>query len=266
MKELTGKALAAKEEFLANYNGADRIITFAEWQERLKTISAMDFKIMSEFSTLDGYIDGFEPGELVVISGKTGSGKTLFLQTLTRNIAKKGYGVCWFSYELTPKQFFRCFPELPVGYAPGELQNANVTWLEDRIWEAVLKYEAKAIMIDHMHYLFSMAKIRNSSLTLGDIARTLKQVAINRNIVIFLICHTTKIEDARNPTINDIRDSGMIAAEADTILLIWRIKDKGERTNEAVVEVVKSRRTGVIEKTLLVKKISGWLYEVRDYE
>ena len=125
-QDLNAKALAEYETKMSNYVGDDEIINSTAMAEKLKQVSATDNTIATKYPDLDRYIEGFEPGELIVVSGKPGSGKTLFMQTLTRNISEEGYGICWFSYELLPNQLFRCFPKLPYFYLPKQLTSANM--------------------------------------------------------------------------------------------------------------------------------------------
>ena len=54
-------------------------------EERKKKLRS---PVKSGFPSLDGYIGGFKPGELTVISGKTGHGKTLLLITITKNMCE----------------------------------------------------------------------------------------------------------------------------------------------------------------------------------
>ncbi len=262
-RELTGKDLAAKEKSLAEYAGVDKVIEAKELQQIVNTQGAMCVHINSDYPTLDRYIEGFEAGELIEVSGTTGSGKTLFSQSLTRNVARQGYGICWFTFEMTSRQFFRCFPDLPIFYMPMKLEGANVNWLEDRCWESILKYDVKVIMVDHLHYLFDMARVRNSSLEIGDLVRFLKRMCVNHNIIMVLMCHMTKIPHGQEPGMEHIRDSGLIICEADTILIINRTENKLDRINEATLKIDKARRTGEYPRTFLLKKIGGYLEELK---
>ena len=262
-RKLTGKELAEAEKRLVEYNREDSVVTAEEMKARIDSTNTPELIIKSEFPYLDEVINGFEPGELIVISGRPKSGKSLLLQTLTRNFAHQQAYTCWFSYELTTKQFLRCFPKLPISYMPQLLRVSDLEWLDERCWEAKLKYDIKIAMIDHLHYLLEMSRMRNPSLEIGAVLRRLKQIAIERNIVVFVVCHMGKLEMEKEPTGNDIRDSSFTLQEPDTVILIWRVKDEYPKENEAVIKVEMSRRTGVRDKAFTVKKINGWLEELR---
>ena len=97
------------KDFL-NYSGDDKVIDSYEMQSSFRQKDHL-FKVKSQIPALDKLIDGFVPGELVVVSGWTKHGKTLLCQTLTANFVKDDVQSLWFTFELPPQQFLKCFPE-----------------------------------------------------------------------------------------------------------------------------------------------------------
>jgi replicative DNA helicase len=256
--------LIKKEEELIKYSGRDKVVSFFEMETF--TEEKKPQRIFSLFPRLDELVDGFESGELVIVSGLPKSGKSLLCQTLTYQFAKNGILSVWFSYELTPGQFLKRFPVLPLSYMPARMEANIISWIEERIWEAKLKYGVRVAFIDHLHYLVDMARMRNPSLEIGTVLRNLKLLAINHNIVIFLICHTGKVERGKRPRGEDIRDSSFALQEPDTVLMIWRIKDNPTKgiENEARLSIEMTRRSGVLSKVVKLKKIDGWLTELTE--
>ena len=258
-------------EELINYNGPDKVVTFAEKMEQIKNHPLAILRVNTHIPLLDKYIEGFETGELVVLAGTTGGGKSLCLQTFHRNFCRQGQHVLWFSYELTPLQFLLRFPELPDGRMPDEMVPANLPWVFQRILESKAKSNTSIVMIDHLHFLFDMTMEANHSITIGGIMRKLKLFAVKEELIMLLICHITKVNtrDNKKPTELDgemIRDSSFIRQEADTVLLVWRLVDdesKGQ-INEARLKVDKSRRVGTMGKIVRIKKVNGWLEETVD--
>ena len=193
------------EKELAEYEGKDRVISFAEKKKEFSE-QPKGFSIHCGFFKLDDLIDGFVEGELVLVSGRPKSGKTLWLQTLTSHFAGVGEKVLWFSYEVPARQFLDSFPELPEGYMPRQVEMANIWWLEERILESKLKYGTRIVMVDHLHYLVDMSRLRNASLEIGNVYRRLKLLAIKHKVIIFLISHLRKVEAGVEPQGEDIRD------------------------------------------------------------
>lgn len=251
------------EEELVTYKGDDRVIPFSEMKEELGK-QPKGFIVHSYFNQLEGLVEGFCEGELILVSGTPKSGKSLFLQTLTSHFAEQGEKVVWFSYEVPPRQFLDSFPDLPKGYMPRQIQQANIWWLEKKVWEAKLKYDTNIVMIDHIHYLVDMSKLRNASLEIGAIYRKLKLMAIKHKLIIFLISHLKKVEHGQEPQGEDIRDTNFALGEPDTILILWRLLDNpGEGIeNEARLKVDRTRRTGVLQKKISLKKKGGYLEEL----
>jgi len=257
--ELDTKEIIELEKKLYQYAGEDRILSSHDLAKSFREEDT-PISIKSGIPSLDRYIDGFEGGELIVISGLTGNGKTLFAQTLTKNFADQGIKSLWFSYEVMPRNFLKSFGEdLPFFYMPARLRGSSLSWLTARIHEAKLKYEIKAVFVDHLHFLIQINK-GNLSVEIGAVVRELKKLALRFNLCIFLIAHTMKIKPEVELGLGDTRDSSFIEQEADNVFYIWRLK-KG---NQAILKIAKNRRNGVFEKKIKLTKEGKFLVEVAD--
>jgi replicative DNA helicase len=250
-----------REALMLDYVGEDRVVKFSEKQNEILLAGEAEIKMLTGFPKLDEWISHFEPGDVVTISGPTKSGKTLLAQTITCNLNEQDIGVLWFSYELTAKQFLVSFPELPPhAYMPRIMKAGAMDWVEERIYEALVKSDGKvkAVFIDHLHFLVDMAVSQNMSLQIGTILRNLKRIAQEYKVCIFLIAHTGKIAKGVDPDGENIRDSSFIRQESDTVLIIWRIVAE----NQAKLMVDVCRRTGAFKKLLIVEKKNKLLREV----
>ena len=204
-------------------------------------------------------VDGFRGGELYVISGPTKNGKTLFAQTLTVGFSNQQFQPLWFTFEVPARQFLSQFPELPLIYLPAKLRAHALPWVEDRIHESFLKYHTRIIFIDHLHFLFDLARMRNPSIEIGQVIRRLKTMAVSEDLLIFLLCHTVKGKSDSNLSYESIRDSSFISQESDCVMMIQRTPDDGLNTARLSVEF--HRRTGILEKMIPLVKIEGILRE-----
>ncbi len=261
--EVTMDSTMSVDDFnkLKDYQGPDRVLTSFELQDILSHTSEPELRIKAKIPSLDKYLEGFEGGELIAISGPRKSGKTLLAQTLTINFLPTKS--LWFSYELTMRQFLRAFTDLPNFVAPLRLEIQDLPWMEKRIKEAILKYSIGAVFIDHLHFLWDMSRNRNASLEIGSVVRRLKKMAIDYNLAIFLLCHMKKMQFDKEPDDSDVRDSSLVSSESDSGIIIWR--PKGGADNEAIIKIPYSRRTGVLDKTFKIAKIDGVLKEL-EYE
>lgn len=183
---------------------------------------------------------------------------TLLAQTLTKQFANAQHFSLWFTYEVPVKQFLSQFPKTPLIYMPAMLKAHDMNWVEDRIRESCAKFETRIVFIDHLHFLFDMARARNTSLEIGTVVRRLKQIA-NSGFLVFLLCHTSKGKSEGDPSYEAIRDSSLIAQESDSVFMVKRTPEDGE--NAARMRVEFHRRTGVMEKVVNLIKQNGYLYE-----
>ena len=157
-------------------------------------------------------------------------------------------------------------------------------WIEVKILEAISRAKAdgkvlKGIFIDHIHQIFSISKVeKNISLELGDMVARIKQVAIQHNLVVFLIAHSKDdpMGTMREPRGTDIRDSGLITRLADTVLLIWRVtndantdtkrmKEVGPEDTKCKIRLDKNRRVGT-RGNFFAKHKDHYIYEPDDFE
>lgn len=254
------------EESLATYDGTDKVISSDEMQRIVDADRGRFVNIRSGIPPLDNTLGGFEGGELTVVSGPTGEGKTTLCQSLTRHFAYQGVKSVWFSYEVAPRNFLKSFGDKsPMFYLPSVLEGNSLEWIGQRIYEAKLKYSCRAVFIDHLHFLIDMRTRNNMSLEIGFIMRSLKKMAVRLNMCFFLIAHISKMQPDQEPDKNSLRDSTFVSQEADNVLIIWRKHEKGESIptgREAVLKVDKNRKEGVFRKIPMIKNELGYLVEV----
>jgi len=253
-----GEDLAMLEDQLAHYDGPDQMISSHELAEQLAQLTPQP-QLKTGVPSLDRILDNTEAGELVIVSGPTGGGKTTLLQTITHSM--QDYAPAWFTLEVTAQQLFKKLGEpLPLFYLPARNTENHVKWLLERIIEAKVKYDTKVVFVDHLHQIFSLDRFagKNLSLEIGDIVAKIKQIALQYQLVIFLVAHNTdnKASNAE-PRMTDIRDSGMISRLADSVIGVWRIKngqssevktmqELSEQDTWAKVRVWKNRRQGTL--------------------
>lgn len=227
--KLNNQELNILEKRLATYEGEDKMISSHELAKIMET-EPLPQVIKTGLATLDKVLNGVEGGELIVVSGPTGSGKTTLLISITKNMVAQGIQSSWFTLENSPRNFIKAISKngvLPLFYVPMKNTENQITWLLERIIEGCIKYNTRVVFIDHLHQIFSIEKMRgNLSLEIADVVAQIKQIAIEYGLVIFLVAHSTdnKMSPNSEPTIRDIRDSGMISRLADAVLGVWRIE------------------------------------------
>ena len=265
MKDLKGSgenllATNCNTEKFQQYDGEDKVLTSYELRDKLMADKREPHvHVMSKIPGLDYACEGFQDGELVIISGPTKQGKTLLAQTLTVNFASQKQYPCWFTYEVPARQFLDQFPILPLFYLPSTNKAQDFNWFMDRCMEAFFKYNSRIFFIDHLHFLVDMARVSNPSLEIGAIVRRIKRFAVENDFIIFLLAHIKKNEND-DLSYKDLRDSSFIAQDSDTVIMIKRTPKEGMTTAKARVEF--HRRSGIMEWLVYLDKQHGLLREV----
>ena len=113
------------------------------------------------------------------------------------------------------------------------------------------------LIIDHIEYL-SPSNIRSSDqyrIVLNNVCQELKSLAIELEIVIFLMAHVRKVEK-REVEMQDISESSGIYKLADFVFCITRQSEtrmeNGRKTevmeNRSIIKMLKNRLTGDLPK------------------
>jgi archaellum biogenesis ATPase FlaH len=205
----------------------------------------------------EALLGGFSAGDLVIVAGQSGHGKTTLIQDWSVTLSSGGQSnrdklpSLWFSYEVLAKPLWQKFQlmgantETPI-YMPRFNETGDTEWVLDVIEKAIIKWGIKVVCIDHLGFLRApKGNYSNAADAVTHTVRALKRLAIKRGLIILLPVHVRKTS-AKTPDLNDIRDSLGIAQEADTVFFIGREKDEsGLSTQQAKVWLVKNRKTGI---------------------
>lgn len=284
----------SKLKELVSYEGKDRVVHFTDYLLARANIDTGVKRFKSDFLYFDEKC-GLETGEVVVLSGYTKAGKTLFAESWCRSMSRnnKNAKPLILSYEVQAEKMLAKYvndSELPI-YVPMGLEAMDFNWLKNRCLEAKLKYGCSIVLIDHLHFLVDMAMKQNMSLNIGGFMRRLKhEIAIGLNMAVLLIAHQGQPKEGQDPSLGNIRDSSFVAQESDATIVIWRrenfapidfaelakkygeervknlgLIDQGEDKYSSGLSMVKiacHRRTGVMDAKKLFRKHGNFLEEV----
>lgn len=234
--------------------------------------------IKTGFRKLDKLTLGFHPGELIIIAARPSMGKTSLALNIVKNMAMrdKRTPVAFFSMEMKSdniaKNLLCMHGQIDAQrFRSGMLSNEerqNVIASLGELSEAPIyiddtpgmtpfqlrlsarrfqsRYGIQAIFVDYLQLMRLDGKIESRQIEISKISGFLKSLAMELKIpVIALSQLSRKLEERvdKRPMMSDLRESGSIEQDADTILMLYRAckYDESKSRWEAEVNVVKQR-------------------------
>lgn len=214
--------------------------------------------IRSGISTLDSIIPGFFPGELTILGGRPGSGKSAVALSIALHAARAGHAVAIASLEMTPEAMAmraaseatanagRAVPYIQMrsgAMTEDEcrmfIEQANaaaqlpITFLSSRFSDAGAMISAvrqiaratdlKLLIVDYAQLMTAPGKNRYEQITAISLA--LKKMAVTLKIPVIALSQLSRqIEsrDDKRPVMSDLRESGQLEQDADNILFCYR--------------------------------------------
>lgn len=208
------------------------------------------------FPKLDEMTSGFQDGQLIVVAGRPGTGKTSFALSLVRNIAlNEDEGVGLFSLEMTKEQLMErllCgegrvnLHQLRGGFVPsskwrdiataaGKLQESTIV-IDDMPGNAILDVKAKArrmkaehdinmLVVDYLQLIEGTQNVNTREQEIAHISRSLKGIARELRIPVIALSQLNRSVERREqkrPRLSDLRESGAIEQDSDVVTFIYR--------------------------------------------
>ncbi|MDR2879932.1 MAG: DNA repair protein RadA, partial [Fusobacteriales bacterium] len=208
-----------------------------------------EFRMVTKFSEFDRVLGGgLVKGEVVLISGNPGIGKSTFLLQLTDEYSKIG-NVFYISGEESLRQIKQRADRLRV--KSKSLYLANETNLE-KIESIILKDNPKIVVIDSIQTLYSenvnsipgsMTQIRETTLKIIEIAKS-------REISFFIVGHITKDGKVAGPKMLEHMVDAVIQIEGEEnsfYRIIRTLKNRFGSTNE--ISIFDMKEDGISEIT-----------------
>lgn len=242
--------------------------------------------LVTGFKTLDGLVV-MKGGDLIVLAGRPSMGKTVFGMQIANYVAmRSGKSAAIFSLEMTKEQLVeRSIAEIGgvdfgrmsaglmidvdfdgVVLACAKLNNANL-YINDTAGLTHQQIYAKArslarkikdtdaplgaIVIDYLQIMGYQGSAFNRNEQVGEMSRSLKQLAKELNIPIIVLAQINRGVETRTdkrPLMSDLRESGAVEQDADIVIMAYRDDyynpDGGQK---GIVEmIVRKNRNGCL--------------------
>jgi|TARA_Y100000310_G_C20689413_1_gene821226 replicative DNA helicase len=186
------------------------------------------------FNFLDGkFQGGLREGDLAIISGLSGNGKSLLTLQIIKNYSAQRIPVLLFSFEEPIERIKWRLSEMGAKddilcFTPKKLKSGEVEWLEQKILDGLAHFGIKIIAIDNLDFLTAERKLSQDDKwsIQSRIIAMLKRIAIEHKITIILNAHVKKLDNSQ-PKMEDLYGSGDIYKLADFVIFIHRLREEG---------------------------------------
>lgn len=252
--------------------------TFSEIENRNKNKGEL-IGHSTGLSDLDSAISGLVGGDLIIIAARPSMGKSALAGNIAASVAENGTGVLIFSLEMSGESIMtRIFASrsrinsrhLRSGFVadhqwPSITAVAGSTarwplWIDDKPDITAMEIRAKArkikkdgnlglVIVDYIQLVRNPGKHDSREQSVSEISRTLKAIARELNITVIGLSQLNRQVDSRpnrHPVMSDLRESGAIEQDADTIMFIYRdeVYNKAEdnpKKGIAEIDIAKQR-------------------------
>ena len=270
----------------------DIVVDALEKLEIIRASGGSVIGVPSGLLDLDDITSGFQDGDLIIIAGRPGMGKTALALSMIRNAALEAdVGVGMFSLEMANHQLamrllcaearvdshFVRTGKLPaklwknLGLSAGDLEKAPI-YLDDSPALTVLELRAKArrlkaehnigmIVVDYLQLMQGPRGVENRQQEISVISRSLKALAKELSIPVVALSQLSRAVEQRaehKPQLSDLRESGAIEQDADVVIFLYRPwvysqEDEDEGKAEIIVAKQRNGPTGHISASFISK-------------
>ena len=215
---------------------------------------AMQRGLSSGFPSLDRYIFGLNPSDLILIAARPGMGKTSFAMNIAVNAARiqRGKKVAVFSLEMSREQIVERMLS-SEGRIPSEMMktgriersmwrslneaaemlNLVEIYVDDTANITIGEMKAKLrrmndlglVVIDYLQLMTTGKQSGNRVAEVSELTRNLKIMAKELNVPVITLSQLSRGTESREdkrPMLSDLRESGSIEQDADIVLFLYR--------------------------------------------
>ncbi|HKI87300.1 MAG TPA: replicative DNA helicase [Thermoanaerobaculia bacterium] len=241
------------------------------------------------FGDFDEITRGLNPGNLIILAGRPGMGKTTIALNMAEHAAiREGKSVGIFSLEMSRDELgYRIiaaeadvpFKSLRSGHLSQKqwqkvvktskaMENAPL-FIDDSANPSLLEVASKArrlraerglnlVVLDYLQLMQAGGRYENRNLEIAAISRGLKQLAKELEIPVLALSQLSRQPERRGgdhrPQLADLRESGALEQDADLVAFIYRDEVYNEDTEDKNIAelIIAKHRNGETGKVRLV--------------
>lgn len=242
------------------------------------------------FRSLDVALGGLQAGDLIVLAGRPGMGKTSLALQIAMGAAASGRNALVFSLEMGVKQIAERLVCMTAGLDSQAVRARALTesewdagwhtasklaglpiWVDDQVRTTTLDMRARArrlalekglgvVVVDYLQLAGDpVEKGRSRNEHIGAVTERLKGMARELSVPVVAVSQLSRAVEQRSekiPQLSDLRDSGEIEQTADVVMFVYRpdYYDLDDRPGEVDVIIAKHRNGPVGKVTLAFQK------------
>ncbi|CRK91438.1 CLUMA_CG005110, isoform A, partial [Clunio marinus] len=225
------------------------------------------------YPTLNKYLKGHRKGELTILTGPTGCGKTTFMSDYSLDLAIQGVNTLWGSFEIRNtrlastllrqfagkplldvpsdenmlefEHYANAFEMLPIYFMTfhGEQQIKNVM---EAIEHATYVHDVNHVIIDNVQFMMGIseeAKHIDRFWKQDAIIAAFRTFATRKNCHVTLVIHPRKEKESDDLTTSSIFGGAKATQEADNVLIIQDKRLTSVR-GKKYLQIAKNRYSG----------------------
>lgn len=260
--EMIRRAISVPDERILHFSQLrDQVLVFAD------PAAPLEGTAVSSLPHFTRITKGLRCGELVVLTGPTGSGKTTFLSQLSLDFAKSGKSCLWGSFEIKNVQLLRkmfmqfCkmsdlsvlkrerievlandFEQLPL-YFLNYFGGTDIDEVIEAMDFAVYKYDVEHILIDNLQFMMPRGSVRrrlnfDKFDSQDAVIDRFRKFATEKQVNVILVIHPRKEEETTRLSLASVFGTGKATQEADMVMILQRLN------GGTAIEVKKNRYDG----------------------
>lgn len=211
---------------------------------------------------------GLYPGEMWIISGRPGSGKSAMAWGIATSVAKTGKTVLGMSLEMGLSELGRRFLSSKTSYPAQQFRTGkgledkliNILNMADGMKDMPLFLEEKVqineiglrqdiekirpdvVVLDYLQLMSASGKFYNREGEIASLSRFMKLAAIEYGLTFIVLSQLNRDLKGRSskvPQLTDLRESGALEQDADIVIGLYR--EEGMISGEAAIYILKNR-------------------------
>lgn len=242
---------------------------------------------------LDNMTRGLNPGNLIIIAGRPGMGKTSLALNIAEHVAiREQKRVGLFSLEMSQEELALRILSSEVDVPFGPLRSGHLSqkqwsrviqavksvsraplFIDDSANPTLLELASKArrlkaeqgldlLILDYLQLMQAGGRYESRTLEIAAITRGLKQLAKELNVPVIALSQLSRQPERRSgdhrPQLADLRESGSIEQDADVVLFIYRDEMyNSDSPDQGIAELIISKhrngQTGTLKLVFLAE-------------